>query len=217
MKYITHTGFIVSTMLCLGSNITAQEKEWKTVTTDGGKITVKYCISQQTDERGKKITTIEDHTRIVDSLGMNNCISLMKNISRHKEFTGDCISEMVKAVSDSECLIYYYSDNPWPIANSDCVALMTFAENKAENTAVFTLTAEPSGYKKVSVNRMIRYNVTYSFKDLGNGQVEITVTGKTSPPVKVPLFIIKLAFPEAPASALRKFVKLLKQEKNEHK
>jgi hypothetical protein len=216
MKFITQIQLIMY-IVCLGSTISAQVKEWKTETTDGGKITVQYCISQHTDVNGRKITTIEDHTMIVDSISMQSCISLMKNISKHKEFTGDYISEIVKTMSDSEWIVYYYSKNPWPIANSDCVAKMVFCENKAAKTAVFTLTAEPSGYKKVSVNRMTHYNVTYSFKDMGNGQVEIIITGKTSPPVKVPLCIIKSAFPEAPAGALRKFVKLLKQEKNEHK
>lgn len=70
----------------------------------------------------------------------------------------------------------------------------------------------PAEYRKGDVDRMTHYNVTYTFKDLDNGTVEIIMTGKSSPSVKVPVWLIKSAFPGAPANALRKRVKLAKEE-----
>lgn len=58
---------------------------------------------------------------------------------------------------------------------------------------------------------MTYYSMTYSFNDIGNGNVEITVTGKSTPPVKVPHLLIKSAFPGVPANTIRKMVKLLKE------
>lgn len=211
-----HTLQIELLMLCmffLSSSISAQTEGWKTAKLDNGKITVKYKISTRTDENGEKLQLIEDISTTTDSLSMQNCISVMKDVSKHKEFTDDYISEKVKTISDSEWVVYYYSKNPWPIANSDCVSMMTFSENTTEKIAVFKFTAAPSEFKKGNVKRMTYYNVTYSFKDLGNGTVEITETGKTTPPVKVPLWIIRSAFPGVPANALRKFVKLAKEIK----
>jgi len=52
---------------------------------------------------------------------------------------------------------------------------MTFTENKDEKTAIFELVATPSEYKKGDVNRMKHFNVIYTFKDLGNGKVRITM------------------------------------------
>lgn len=117
----------------------------------------------------------------------------------------------MRSISPNEWIIYYYTDNPWPIANSDCVSRMTFTENKEGKTATFTFVATPSEYEKGNVNRMTHFNVVYTFKDLENGKVKITMIGKSSPPVKVPMWLIKLAFPSAPANAIRKLVELVKE------
>ena len=117
----------------------------------------------------------------------------------------------VRTISDNEWIIYYYTNNPWPVKNSDCVSRMTFTENKEEKTATFALVATPSEYEKAKVNRMTHFNVVYTFKDLGNSKVKITMTGKSSPPVKVPMWLIKSAFPSAPANAIRKLVELVKE------
>lgn len=212
MKYKTHNALIILFMICLIPNLFSHSKEWKTKNIDGGKIMVKYCISERIDEKGKKVPLIEDIVKSTDSLNILDCIALMKDVSRHKEFTGDYISEKVGIISDNEYIVYYFSKNPWPIANSDCVANMKFSEDKVEKTAVFRFTAAPSEYKTGNVKRMTYYDITYSFKDLGNGTVEITETGKTTPPVDVPLWIIKSAFPGAPASSMRKLVKLSKEK-----
>jgi hypothetical protein len=210
MKHTLKTELLMLNSILLSFNILAQDKDWKTAKSDYGKITVNYKISTRTDENGKKVPLIEDMTTTTDSLSMQNCISLMKDVSKHKEFTDDYTSEKVKTISDNEWVVYYYSKNPWPIANSDCVSKMTFSENMTEKTATFKFTAAPNEFKKGKVKRMTCYNVTYSFKDLGNGKVEITITGKSTPPVKVPLWIIRSAFPGVPVTALRKFVKLAK-------
>lgn len=188
----------------------AQEKDCTTKELDNGKITVQYCFSKFSDENGNKLLLIEDTTITEDLISFENCILLMKNIQKHKLFTGDSKSKIVRTISDNEWIIYYYTDNPWPIKNSDCVSRMTFTENKEEKTATFTLVAAPSEYDKARVNRMRHFNLVYTFKGLDNGKVRITMVGKSSPPVKAPIWLIKSAFPSAPANAIRKFVELIK-------
>ncbi len=113
-------------------------------------------------------------------------------------------------VSDEEWIVYYYTRNPWPVADSDCVAVMSFTEDAAQGTAVFKLSAAPDLLESKKVGRMSFYTIVYSFKDMGDGTVKITVTGKTSPPVEAPLWLIKSAFPGMPADGIRKFVKAAK-------
>lgn len=195
----------------LFQNTIAQDKTCKVKKMDDGSILVKYCISKIYDEFGNKFIQIEDSTTTVSHVDFNKCIALMKEVSKHKLFTGDAKSELLRVVSDNEWDIYYYTDNPWPIKNSDCVSRMSFTENKEEKIAFFKLVAKPLAYEKRNVSRMIHFNITYAFKDLGNGTVKITMTGKSSPPVKVPLWLIKSAFPSAPANAIRKFIAIIKE------
>ena len=190
----------------------AQDAEWNTSSSKDGKVEVKYRFSYQMESNDREILIIEDITTMRDILDFNKCISLMKNVSRHKEFNGDFITKKVRDVSDSAFIIYYYSKNPWPIANSDCVSKMTYRIDSTEKMAEFILTAAPNEYPMDHVSRMTYFDVSYLFKDLGDGIVEIIVKGKTSPPVKVPFWLIKSAFPFAPAKALRKFAKLTKNQ-----
>ena len=55
---------------------------------------------------------------------------------------------------------------------------------------------------------MTFYNVTYAFKDLGNDQVEMTVTGEMTPAVQAPAWLVSGWFPNDPADILRAIVKL---------
>jgi hypothetical protein len=60
----------------------------------------------------------------------------MKDPSQHKGFKGDFSSETIEVPSDHEWLVYCYSKNPWPVPDSDCVAILSFSEDAALGTAV---------------------------------------------------------------------------------
>lgn len=201
---------IIPCMLLTGASLFAQSDGWKTAVLDGGKITVEYRISERVDETGAKVPLIEDRSTTTETVSMQSCLSLFKDVARHKDFMGDYSSEKLRETSKNAWIVYYFSKNPWPVADSDCVAMMTFDENATENTTTFTLTAEPTMMEARGVKRMSFYTVAYSFKDLGDGRVAMTVTGKTSPPVAVPLWLMRSAFPGAPADAIRKFMKIAK-------
>jgi hypothetical protein len=208
MKY--KSGLLFS-FIFLFLNLSAQNKECKVKELDKGLIKVKYCISRSYDEQGNEIITIKDSTTTIDHIDYDKCISLMKDVQKHKLFTGDSKSEIVRNIYDNEWTIYYYSDNPWPVKDSDCVSRMTFLENKEDKTATFELIATPLAYEAGIVNRMQYFNVKYTFEDLGNGNVKLTMTGASSPPVKVPMWLVKSAFPSTPANAIRKFIKLVRE------
>ena len=198
-------------MITLGMHSFGQTDGWKTAKLDNGEITVQYRISERVTEGGVKAPMIEDITTTVAGVSLKSCIALMKDPSRHKDFTGDFSSETIEVVSDHEWLVYYFAKNPWPVPDSDCVAIMSLTEDAAQGTASFTFTAAPDRMENRKVKRMSFYNIAYSFKDLGNGSVEIIETGRSSPAVEVPLWLIKSAFPGAPADSIRKFVKIAKK------
>ncbi len=201
-------GAFCAVFLVMGSG--AQEGEWKSSLLDKGTISVQYRISERVTESGSTVPLIEDITTTITDVGLSSCVALMKDPSKHKYFMGDFSSEKIKEVSDEEWIVYYYTKNPWPIADSDCVAVMSFSEDAAQGTAVFKLSAAPDLLESKEVRRMSLFNIVYSFKALGDGTVQIVVTGRTSPPVEAPLWLIKSAFPGMPADGIRKFVKVAK-------
>jgi hypothetical protein len=102
----------------------SQETKWKSKTINNGTTTVRYCISEINDEKGKKIPLIQDYTNtIISGISMEKCIALMKDIPKHKYFTGDYTSKLIKTISENEWIIYYYTKNPIFIENSDCVCV----------------------------------------------------------------------------------------------
>ena len=200
--------FIILSLIFLFENSFAKSNEWDTEITDDGKITVKSNISERIDEKGEKVQLIEYIASTTTNVSMQNCISVIKDVSIHKEFTDDEVSKMVKTISDNEWVVYYYTDAPWPMPDNDCVAKMSFSEDATEKKATFTLTAAPSSFENKDVDRMTYYNVSYAFKNLGNGEIEITVSGEMSPIVQVPGWMVSAWFPDGPADILRIITKL---------
>ncbi len=211
MKNILQIRLIILCMIFLSTILLARADEWKTKKTKDGKITVKYKISKQTDKNSNNLPLIEYIATTTDVLSIQNCISVMKNVSKHKEFQGDKVSRKIKTISENEWVVYYYTKIPGPLPDSDCVAKMIFSEDPMKKMAAFKFTAAPSLLKKTKVRRFTNYNVTYRFRDLGNGKVKITVIAKMSSTLKVPLWMVRAAFPDAASYILRKFTKLAKE------
>jgi hypothetical protein len=201
---------VMGCALLAAAALGAESGEWKDARLDGGAISVRYRISERVDESGAEVPLIEDISTTIADVSLHSCVALMKDPSRHREFMGDYSSETITAISDHEWLVYYYTRNPWPVPDSDCVAVLSFTEDAERGSAVFTLSAAPDLIERGTVKRLSFWNIAYSFKDLGTGRVEIVVTGRSSPPVAVPLWLIKSAFPGAPADCIRKFVKIAK-------
>jgi len=211
MKNKVQIKLIILGIIFLNANIFAQTEEWETEITDDGKITMKYNISERTDENGDEVQLLEYIATTTDSVSMQNCISVIKDVSKHKEFSeGTEVSKKVKTISDNEWIVYYYNDLPWPIPNSDCVMKMNFSEDTTKNMATFTFTAAPSMFEKKDVDRCTYNNGTYVFKNLGNGKVEFTVTGKMSPVFQAPAWMARGWFPDGPAEEIRAILKLAK-------
>jgi hypothetical protein len=195
-------------MLLFTNRILAQSGGWKTETTKDGKISVKYLISNHTGAKGKEEQLVEYAASTTAKASMTKLISIFKDVSKHKEIMGQESSYKVKTISDSECIVYYFYKGVWPYPSSDVVARMKFHENETKQTATFTLTADPSLLKDMEVKRLDYYNLTYTFKDLENSKVEITIAAKFTPAVHLPAFLMKTWFPDGPADYLLAIIKL---------
>lgn len=208
MKDRAQITLIIVSVFLLNAILIAQTKEWNIEITGDDSITVKSRIAERIDEKGDEMQLIEYTATTTASVSLHNCISVLKEVSNHKEFTDDEVSQKVETLSDHEWVVYYYTNPPWPVPDNDCVARMSLSEEESQRTAIFTLSAAPSMYEMKDVRRMTYYEVTYEFKDLGKGKIEMTVASKSSPTVQFPAWMISAWFPEGPADILRTIIRL---------
>lgn len=190
-----------------------QAKEWKTEKSDDGKVTVRRCISERVDDKGEEVQLIEYTATHTDSVALRECVRVVKDASKHKDFLDEEVSTLVATISAHEWIVYYFFDAPWPLPNSDCVVSMKLSEDAVKKTAVFTFTAAPSMLEDKGVNRMTYYHVTYAFKDVGNGNTEMSIDAKFSPALQVPNWMVAGWFPDGPADILQRLARLARGKK----
>jgi hypothetical protein len=205
-----HLQIVVVTLYLtfINATIFAQAKEWKTEKTNNGTITVKNRVSKRIGTDGKEEQLVEYVATTITRAGMKTLISIFKDVSKHREFMDQEKSIKVKTLSDYECVVYYFYKGFWPYPSSDIVAKMTYNEDVVKSVASFTLAAAPSLVDDKGVRRLNYYHVTYAFKDLGSGNVEITITSKFTPAVQLPVFMVSTWFPDGPADYLLGIIKL---------
>lgn len=205
-------GVLMICIIFFNTDIIAQTKEWKTAKTKDGKISAKYNISTRTNEAGEEVPLIESVTNATEKISIEKCIALMKNVSKHKDFHGDDVSKTIKSLSENKWVIYYYTEGNMFTPDADGVYTMTSAEDPSGKTTVFTIAATPTLIEKKDMKRVSYLNEVVSFKDLGNGTTQITMTSNMSPAFQVPAWILKMSFPDALYDVMQKFIKLAHNE-----
>lgn len=204
-------------MVCLSlltvSGLTAQDNDgWKKAKINKNKMDVKYRISKRKDRGGEPLPPrIEFSVTTVEKLDFNRCISLMKDIKKHKEFMDTEESRVIETLSDNEWIIYYLYPGGGPIESADAVMSFEYHRSDDGKTATFILDADP---ELIPLNDMIRVSEdreVFRFTDLGNGEVEISMDVVTVPAMKVPQWILNLAFPGAAGDVLKNITKIVKK------
>jgi|GEM_PF-922103 len=191
------------------ASATAQTTQWKAGTADNGQIVVKYNISERVNEDGVEVPLIEYVTTATASVSMQDCIALLKDPARHKDFMGDKTSQTLSHPSENEWVIYSYYRAPFSFPDNDRVTKMTFTEDPTRKAAVFSFEAAPTLLEPRGVKRVTYYSSVYTLEEREGGTVALTLVLKMSPPPsKAPLWMIKAAFPGAGADKLRNLVKL---------
>ncbi len=206
-KLAAGTAGLVALWLCsLSAPALAQSERWRSATVGEQKISVKYRVSERTNEDGDEVPLIEYVATTTARVSLQRCIALLTDVAKHKDFMGDEVSERVTA--HSGIVVYSYYRAPWPLPDNDCVTRMDRADDPARRTTVFTLSATPSLVERRKVKRVTHYKAVYTLKDLGNDKVELTTALTMSPPSAVPRWMIRAAFPGVGARILRKMLEL---------
>lgn len=203
--------FLLSIFLS-GTQLSAQTHEWRTALSKDAKITARYNFSTRINEEGDKVPVVKTVTTSTESIDIDNCISLMKDVSKHKDFRGEKSSKLIRTVSENEWIIYYYNDKTLITPAVDGSYLMIFEEDRQSKTATFTITADPTLIEKTNTSRLTYAKEIYLFKETEEGKVEITIKTTVSPGFKVPSMMLKKAFPKKSFDNMEKFLEAAKKE-----
>ncbi|WP_157493953.1 hypothetical protein [Fulvivirga imtechensis] len=207
------TGVILLCIMLFNTCLTvAQSRKWESATSKDGKIATKYSISTRSDENGNDVALIESVTTATEKINMDRCIELMKDVSKHKFFHSDDSSTVVKTISENEWIIYYYTEGTFFTPDADGVYTLTFTEDKSNKTADFTIQAVPTLLERTEAKRFTYLNKGYSFEDMKDGTVRITMTTRLSPAFRVPGWIMNMAFPHTFFDVMQKFINLAHNE-----
>jgi len=206
-RLVARMAGLVALWLCsLGAPAQAQGERWRSAMVGDERIVVKYRVSERTNENGDEVPLIEYVATTTARISLQRCIALLTDVAKHKDFMGDEVSEKVNAQADT--VIYSYYRAPWPLPDNDRVTRMDRADDEAGKTTVFTFSAAPALVEPRKVKRVTHYKAVYTFKDLGEGRVELTTALAMSPPGAVPRWMIRAAFPGVGARILRKILEL---------
>jgi hypothetical protein len=91
---------------------------------------------------------------------------------------------------------------------TDCVMRMKLSRDTADKSAQFDLVAAPDQAPLQGKKRFRNHRIAYTLKDLGNGKVELGSVGKSAPPFKIPLWMIRANLLKGSSDPLRNIVKL---------
>ena len=213
MKKAQKTGIILFGLVFFSTYLSAQTTEWKTATSKDGKVTAKYNFSTRINENEDKVPVVETLATTIENIPIENVVSLMKDISKHKDFRGEETSKLIEQISENEWIIYYYKEKSLIAPAVDGSYIMIFEEDKKNKTATFTITADPTLVKETDASRITYAKEIYSFKELNGNQLEITIKTTVSPGFKVPAMLMKKVFPKKIFDNMNKFIVVAKTEK----
>ncbi|MGL1904125.1 MAG: hypothetical protein OCC49_18460 [Fibrobacterales bacterium] len=203
---------LLISILLISTVAWSNDTQWNEEVSDNKKTVITWSITERTDSNGETGPVIEYTAVTVDSLNIRQCILTMKDVSNHKIIFEKEESKIIKTLSENKWIVYLYNDSPWPLSDFDMVNTMTFTIDSTGNQASFHLQATPTQYKMIpDVNRQKEYSVTYQFRDLKDGRVEITTRAKMVPPISVPIWMINAAFPGAEFDMIDRFIELVNQ------
>lgn len=190
--------FTLIIMLLITFSASSQDRNWTTKTTKDNKTTVRYDIEKVDGGTHMYYIAESDVNASLEDLD-----TYFLNSENHKNFLENTPkSEEVEKKSNDEWTIYYYFDAPWPISDSDVVAIIN--RTKEDNKIVFTANVTPNDYNKSDTDRLTTYKFIYEFVKIDDKTTKITINADFISIGSVPKFLIRTWFPKGPAEIIRK-------------
>lgn len=213
MKYGIKTGLIILCAFLINTGVSAQREGWKQDKTKDGKVLVTYHLKEHRDEKGKKYNVLEFEAVTSDKVSIENCLQVLKDDSKHKDFMDDAEhTERIRDLSEDEWLTYYLLKKRWPMPVADVVTRFKLEEDTENNSYIITGVPAPDMHPDQGVERMRHSYSTYTLRDLGNGQTEVTMYSSSVPLATIPKMLLATWIPKGPADMVNGIIRLAQEE-----
>ena len=208
MRNLLKGGTFIRIMLAMHVSLSAQKADWNRKTTRDGRVQVLYKFTESTDEKGKNFNVLEYEASTTAKVSLERCKAVMMNDPKHMEFMeGTERVRRVRDISDREWITYYFLNSRWPMPDADLVTRYTLEED-GRRGFILTGTPAPEMLPETEVARMKHNHSKFTFADMGNGEVRITMYSKSIPLVSVPKWLISTWIPDGPADMLNGIIRL---------
>jgi len=202
MKQCTHSAcFILVLFLSLPG--LALANKWTREKSKDGAAEVQSQVQEITIQ-GKTVDVVEYLASTQTKVKKQKFLAAMMSASNHKVVLQNKQSRLLDSVSETEWIIYYLFDFPWPMSDADCVVIMRLEEE--ENQVTFKLRAAPDRYPMQDVDRMTLYDVEYSLQETDDSTSTISIYSKIASSMDAPDFLVNMWFPEGPADLLKRVI-----------
>lgn len=213
MKYRNLSRLVLLIFFVAGNSLYAQKEGWKQDQTKDGKVQVFYNFLEKEDENGKKYNVLEYEAKTTGRASLENCLAVLKNDSRHKDFMEDTeYTERVKDLAENEWLSYYRLKKRWPMPVSDVVTRYKLELQPENKRFILTGYPAPDMYPDQGFKRMQESFSRYTVTDLGGGQTEVIMYSRSIPVVSIPKMLLATWIPDGPAKMINGII-ILAQEK----
>jgi hypothetical protein len=184
----------------------SQERNWKEETSKDGLVNVKSEIVTQENEEGDEIKVMYYIAEREAEVSLEQLEQYMQNSESYKTIWENVEeSKEIKKMSENEWFTYIYFDNPWPMANSDCVHHMIM-ERKDSKTLVVTAKSAPDAYEMKDVDRAQIFDALFTFENNGDGVTKLTLSVTFAANSNPPKWMMNGWFPKGPAGIVTRLM-----------
>lgn len=149
---------------------------------------------------------------------LSRLVALLSDVDRQSDWVyGTESSRLIRRVSETEIEFYSATDVPWPIADRDLVARLTFGQDPVTKTLHIRASSVPDLLPTVADKVRIPYSLSlWTVKPLPNQQLAVEYTFSADPGGQVPVWLVNLTATTGPYQSFLKLKQLLSQGRYPH-
>lgn len=147
-------------------------------------------------------------TTVVENTRLSAMVALVEDTDACADWVDRCVeSYLHERISQTEAHIYTHSNLPFPVKDRDMVAIMKWTQDSSTLEVIMESEATTGVMDEVRGRvRLIDGEVSWHFKPLGSGRVEVTNHAHIDPNGPLPGWLVNLLLVDTPFETLKSFI-----------